>query len=435
MALDDMMHTPSFPVPHQPTRLLINNIKRRAGDDDLLSAPSSPIKKSVLQHPQESGIMGVPNMMSALSLSVFQHLQETEAILPLPAKATIFDFGKLPTELVVTVMEQTADLPTLINLIFASDAARQAFIKYPKAFMPHLIPNEHVLNLFLAIFTAPTNQKFEPVSSRAITERLVRAVCVIRSTGTNRKLDAHEFLRRALDPTLSMDGSKYPITHNAAISVAMTLVYAIQNDCFCLEDQQNKKIIYECWSWQHKFAEDRRDRLTAELFDNAFWMFQLFQDVVLYRTELEPWNKYIKDKDHCPSRPSIIPEIIDEIIDDWELEAGKTWRDVLALRNEIYVRFVVVKRRVNKFRIAVEQVRLGTTFTPKQKMKFAAIDLPRVQGGLGLGRVYSSIDDHDYWWFAGKIRGSDTVTRSERWHNKTRRNGPMRSWNYSHAMD
>lgn len=89
--------------------------------------------------------MGVPNMTRALSLSVFQHPQETKTILPLPAKAIAFDLGKLPTELVVTVMEQTADLPKLINLIFASDPARQAFIKYPKAFMPPLISNEHVL--------------------------------------------------------------------------------------------------------------------------------------------------------------------------------------------------------------------------------------------------------------------------------------------------
>lgn len=144
-------------------------------------------------------------------------------------------------------------------------------------------------------------------------------------------------------------------------------------------------------------------------------MFQLFQDVVLYRLELEPRNKCISDD--CRLAPSAIPEIIDEVTDDWKLEAGKTWRDVLALRNEIYVRFTV-KRRVNNFRIAVEQVRLGTTFTPKQKMKFAAIDLVRAQRDLGLARVYSY---HDYWWFAGKRRGSDTVTRSERWHNRTSR--------------
>ncbi|KAE9977940.1 hypothetical protein BLS_001032 [Venturia inaequalis] len=123
------------------------------------------------------------------------------------------------------------------------------------------------------------------------------------------------------------------------------------------------------------------DSLTAELFDNAFWMFQLFQDVVLYRTELRPNKEHRRI--YMPSPSDIIPEVIDEITDEWKLEAGKTWRDVLALRNEIYVRFIA-KRRVNKVRINIEQVRRGTTLTSKEMVNFVAIDLARAQNGLGI---------------------------------------------------
>lgn len=110
MAITNMMNALSLPTPPHPTRLVNSNGKRRAEDDALLLTTSSPTKETTLQHPQE-----------------------TKTILPLPAKATTIDFEKLPTELVLIIME-SADLKMLVNLTLASDAARQAFFEHPAAF-------------------------------------------------------------------------------------------------------------------------------------------------------------------------------------------------------------------------------------------------------------------------------------------------------------
>ncbi|RDI77735.1 hypothetical protein Vi05172_g12273 [Venturia inaequalis] len=399
MAFTKMMSELSMPVPTHPTHLVNNNGKRQAEDDSILSAPSRPTKKIMLQQ-----------------------LQETKSILTLPAKLLVFNLPELPEDLVVNIMEQINDISTLVNLIIASEVARRVFLRYPKATMSQHTSNELVINFFVDIFSLPPNQALERGFPKAITQRLIRAVCVLRSLGSEGTLDVHEFLRLALDPKIPMDESKYPIQLSALASVATTLACAVQNDEFCLETQKDSSTHYESWSWKEKVPEDRMDSLTAELFDNAFWMFQLFQDVVLYRTELRP-NKEHK-RVYMPSPSDIIPEVIDEITDEWKLEARKTWRDVLALRNEIYVRFIA-KRRVNKVRINIEQVRRGTTLTSKEMVNFVAIDLARAQNGLGIlpardvftfNKSPRFVAISDYWWTAIKEWGR--VTRSPRWKER-----------------
>lgn len=405
MAVSNTMNGFSLPAPIHPTRLINNNGKRRADDYCLLSAFSIPTKKIMLQR-----------------------TQDTKTILSLPAKALAFNFSKLPQELVLIIMEQITDLPMLINLTIASAAAHQVFIEHPEAIRAiisrHTPNNELVQNLFVHIFSLPTNQALERAFPNAITRRLVRAVCVIRSIGSDGTFCIHEFLRLALDPNIPMDECRYPITLSALASVTMTLSYAVQNNEFCLETQQDKSIQYGSWSWKHKIPEHRLHSLTAELFDNAFWMFQLFQDILLYRTELKSNKEYRHTHMSRVSPSDIIPEVIDDTTEEWKLEAGKTCRDILALRNEIYVRFIV-KRRVNRVRTEIEEVRRGKTLTSKDKIDFVVFDLVRAQMGLGilLNRDAFKFDGFpgknalcDYWWSVEMREG--TVTRSPRWKER-----------------
>ncbi|TID12916.1 hypothetical protein E2P81_ATG09884 [Venturia nashicola] len=390
----------SLPVSPHPTYLINNNGKRRAEDDGLLSTGSSPTKKTKPQN-----------------------RQETQTISPAPLKALVFNFPELPEDLVINIMEQIGDLPSVVNLIITSETARRVFIKYPKAIMSHHTPNELVFNLFVDIFSLPPNQALKRAFANAITRRLVRSVCVLRSLGSKGALDIHEFFRLALDPKLSMDESKYPISLGALASVTMTLVSAVQNNEFCPEAQRNRSITFESWSWKHKIRGDRIDSLTTELFNNAFWMFQLFQDVILYRTELQSKKECRYRYASYASPSDIVPEVIDEITDEWKLEAGKTWRDVLALRNEIYVRFIA-QHRDNKARLEIEQVRRGRELTSKEKIAFVAFDLVRTKQGLGIlcnrdvlrFHQYPGNPLRDYWWTAKKQYL--LVARSPRWKER-----------------